>query len=319
MDRAVIEGGGINTPLHAIVAKFGSELPWDVMIKEVDSIKDRLFANTRESYLLNLRAKHEELLLLLDELSEKNRELDQANNELLRLSRDLEVMAHERTVTELALRVADNIRNPATVIGGLAHGALQKLPEDFPQRKKLEAIFAEARKLEKIVRDFDELARNTGRMFVRKDLRETVNEIIDGCLTLFERKSVDLKREISDQPVMAIVETNTLKVALRHVLKNALDASPEHGTVTVSAGVWEGEPRIVVSDQGPGFSQEVLEQLFKNTVSTKQAGTGMGLITVKQIMDEHQGDIRIVNNPGGGASVSLVFPPHWKQLPRSGG
>ena len=314
MDIVNIDGGGINTSLNATIVKLGSKLKWDILTKQAESIKDQLFANTRESYLLNLRAKHEELLIVLKELSAKNRELDRANNELLRLSRDLEVMAHERTVTELALKVADNVRNPATVIGGMAYAALQKLPHDFSHRNKLKAIYKEAVKLDKIVHDFDELAKNTGTVFIKKDLREIVTEVIDGTKTIIDRKSLAIKEDFSDQPVMAIVETNTLKVALRHVLKNAMDASPDHGVVTVNVDVWEGAPRIGVTDEGPGFKKEILENLFKKSISTKQSGIGMGLITVKQIMHEHQGDINIQNNPGEGVSVYLFFPAHWKQL-----
>lgn len=313
MDRAIIESCGINRPLELKVMKIGSFVNWDRLINQSKSMRDKLFSNTRESYIFNLRAKHEELLILLEQISAKNMELDKANQELLNMSHDLEVMAHERTVSEMALKIADNVRNPVTVIGGLIKSVLKKLTVDSPQRKKLEVVFKEAEKLERIVKEFDSLADTMYRLFEKKDLKDLVEEVLTGRKTFFEKKNINLLKNLAQLPVMAIVESNTLKVAIRHLIDNAIEASPEGGELRVDVDLWDGAPRIAIQDQGGGVPDEIKDLLFKESVSTKSTGAGMGLLTVKQIMLEHQGDIGIENIPGQGACVTMTFPVRWRQ------
>lgn len=72
-----------------------------------------------------------------------------------------------------------------------------------------------------------------------------------------------------------------------------------------------GQPavRLVVSDNGPGFSTQLLQQAFEPYVTTKAHGTGLGLAIVKKIVDEHGGYIDLSNRRDGGARITIVLVP----------
>lgn len=297
--------------LKAIV--LGGKADCDSLLKGQERIRKQLFRDLQESYIENLRAKHQEVLSLLKTISLKNKELDRVNAELLELSKDMESLVHERTVVEFALKIADKIRNPATVIGGLARILLKKLPEDFPERDKIKAIYLEAQKLEAIVKDFEGLAREQERFFTDIVLQDLVKEILEAWQPNFEKKGIRLKFTAPKDPVRIKGNPRTLKVAILHLLKNAVDASPGKALIEVAIKRREGRPVIEIIDQGPGISAEVKAKLFKELVTTKPSGTGVGLIMVHHIMKEHQGQIEIDSAPDKGTRVTLLFPIRWKE------
>ena len=291
----------------------GGQKSCEDLIEQHDEIKRQLFKDIQESYLENLRAKHEEVLSLLKTLSIKNQELDKVNAELLELSKDMESLVHERTVVEFALRIADKVRNPATVIGGLARILLKKLPEDFPEQDKIEAIYLEAQKLEGIVKDFEGLAKEQERFFTEITLQELVSEILDAWRPNLEKKNITLRIRFEETPIKIKGNPQTLKVAILHILKNAVDASPKGAEIEVVVERRNGKPVIEIRDRGPGISSQIKAKLFKELVTTKPSGTGVGLIMVHHIMKEHQGEVEIESSPGQGTVVSLVFPERWKE------
>ncbi len=300
-------------PLQARAVMWGGTESCERLQKKYEEIKKQLFSDLEESFLENLRAKHEEVLELLRTLSKKNMELDRANSELLELSQDMESLVHERTVVELALRIADKIRNPATVIGGLSRIVLKKLPADFSERAKIEAIFKEAGKLEEIVKDFEGLAREQERFFVEMDLRKLVEDILEAWQPHLEQKNLKLAINIAERPLNIHADPRILRVAILHVLKNAVDASPHGASLEIDVSRVNGRPVLSIRDHGPGIPEEIREKLFKELVTTKPSGTGVGLIMVHHIMKEHQGEIDIESRPGMGATVRLIFPERWKE------
>lgn len=293
--------------------KWGCRQSCGKIEEQSEIIRKELFQDLEESYLENLRAKHQEVLDLLKTLSQKNLELDRVNAELLELSRDMESLVHERTVVELALRIADRVRNPATAIGGLARILLQKLPDDFKHRAKIEAIYKEARKLEAIVRDFEGLAREQEKFFLETDLKELVQEAIGAWQASFKNKDLEVKVSLPQEKINVFANPRTIKVALLHILKNAYEASPPGSRIEITVSRKDGNPFVSIKDHGTGIKKEIMDRLFKELVTTKSSGTGVGLIMVHHIMKEHQGEILIDSHEGLGTTVTLIFPSRWKE------
>ncbi len=313
LDEISIEGWAPGGTLKIKGIKWGRYLSWEKIQGKDKLIRKQLFPDTEKSYLENLRAKHQEVLRLLRELTSKNRELDQANSELLQLSRDLEILAHERTMTEIALRIADRIRNPATVIGGLARILLKRFPDGTPNRDKINAIFKEAIRLERIVGDFEKLAKKHVQSFEEVDLKKIVLEVLTTWRPALLQQAIKLTENMTDAPVMIRANTQTLKVALLHVLKNAVEASRAGGEIIVTVSKDKGRPFVSIEDQGYGIKKSVMKELFKGPVTTKKSGTGLGLMMVQQIVKEHQGEIRVESAEGEGTKIILLFPKRWKE------
>ena len=289
-------------------------LAWDnEMLYRAKKIRRELFADTEESYLENLRAKHDEILHLLREKTEQNRILDQANNELLQLSNDLEQLARERTIIEMSLKVADRIRNPTTVIGGLARQLVRKGGLPDAMEKKIRQIMTQADQIEAIVEQFQQMAAERRSLFDQEDLVQLVRECLQSCHALV-RKAVVPVLEVEGEPVAVLANRHVLKVAILNVLRHAAKASPEGGEVRIRITAGQRGAELSVTDQGPGLDPATLDDLARPAGEELPAGRS-GLMLVRQILAEHQASLAAENlePPEHGTRLIMRFPVFWRE------
>ncbi len=98
--------------------------------------------------------------------------------------------------------------------------------------------------------------------------------------------------------------------AIVNLVVNAIDATPEGGTITLRTGMSDGRVCVTVADTGPGIPQEVQARVFEPFFTTKGAeGTGLGLAMVFATMQRHGGAVSLATEPGKGAVFTLSFPP----------
>ena len=106
-----------------------------------------------------------------------------------------------------------------------------------------------------------------------------------------------------------------MEYACYNLLTNAVKYSPPRTAVTASAGRDAAHVRIAVRDQGIGMDQKEVKQVFQKFYRTKkaeesgEAGTGIGLSIVQQIVEQHAGQIEVSSQPGAGSCFTLVLPP----------
>ncbi len=101
-----------------------------------------------------------------------------------------------------------------------------------------------------------------------------------------------------------------IKQALSNLIRNAAEAMPGGGTVTVSARVDQERWVIEVADNGPGIPGEFQQKIFEPFYTTKQKGTGLGLAIVRKIIDAHQGTLEVESAPGQGSRFRILLPIH---------
>ncbi len=105
-----------------------------------------------------------------------------------------------------------------------------------------------------------------------------------------------------------------MEYACYNLLTNAVKYSPQRTEVTVTARKDDGHIRIAVKDQGIGMDQKEVKQIFQKFYRTKkaeesgEAGTGIGLSIVQQIVEQHGGQIEVTSQPGEGSCFTLVLP-----------
>lgn len=109
------------------------------------------------------------------------------------------------------------------------------------------------------------------------------------------------------------MQKDLLRVAVYHVMRNAIDATPGGGRIMVETYGDENNAFLSVSDTGRGISKESLENIFKPFFTTKEKGFGLGLSLVKQIASEHLGKVTLESNVGEGSTFKLSFPFRWKE------
>jgi signal transduction histidine kinase len=314
LDHVEIRDGIHGKPLKVRAIKWGVTRRWEEIREKEASFRNELFKDTEESYLENLRLKHEEVLRLLEQTTVQNRELDRMNSELLQLGQDLETMAREHATIQMALRIADRIRNPVAVIGGLIRAIIKKEPSVGPETiRKLGVIQQSIIELEEFVKGFEDVAEKEVRSFVKEDIKGIVNEVLNTWRPSLLKKGISLMADMPEESVEIMANRRVLKTALLHILRNALEASPIGGVVHVTVTRQEGKPTVIISDQGPGIPPDVQKRLFAAPVTTKPGGTGLGLFLVKEILEEHQGEIGIESTQGKGTTVTCRFPIRWKE------
>jgi signal transduction histidine kinase len=241
--------------------------------------------------------------------------MEATSHEILTLNREMEALVMERTMSEMALGIADGIRNPLHIIGGFSHRLLKKTAEDDPARNWAQAIAEAAKRLEQMVEKFENLAQDKKKFFSQEDLSKIVRGILDMLQPVFERRRVHLITGFHPYPAYSQMNKHLLKVALAHLLRNALEATPAQGEIHVSTVVDMSHTTLMIQDTGRGMSPETLERIFEPYFTTKVGGTGLGMVFVRQIVDEHRGTINLESEMGRGTTVTIRLPIRFTEPP----
>jgi len=241
--------------------------------------------------------------------------MEATSHEILTLNKEMEALVMERTMSEMALGIADGIRNPLHVIGGFSHRLLKKTAPDDPARNWAIAIAEAAKRLEEMVERFENLAQDKKSFFSQEDLNQIVRSILEMLHAVFERRRVHLVTGFHPAPTYTQINKHLLKVAIAHLVRNALEATPAGGEIHVNTAVDMGHTSLVIQDTGRGMSPEVLNKIFEPYFTTKVGGTGLGMVFVRQIIDEHRGVINLASEVGQGTTVTIRLPIRFSEPP----
>lgn len=244
---------------------------------------------------------------------EDKKRIEEINIELLKLNEDMEALIGERTLNMMALSIADKVRNPATVIGGTVQRILKTEGLTEPLKERLLDFLYESQKLDSIVRDYEMILKTKHTIFQYEDLVEIVKSVLPLVEKDIRDKSINLEFEFPDTPLKFNANRQLVRVAVVHVLKNAIEATPEGGSIKVSAGRLNDQIYVDITDTGPGIAEENISKIFSLFFSTKKHRLGMGLPLVKQIVEEHKGVVQVKSKPGEGSTFRLLFPSRWRE------
>jgi signal transduction histidine kinase len=241
--------------------------------------------------------------------------MEATSQEILALNREMEALVMERTMSEMALGVADGIRNPLHVIGGFSNRLLRKTAPDDPARNWALAIAEAAKRLEEMVEKFENLAQNKKSFFSQEDMNKVVREILEMLHGEFDRKHIHLVTGFHPYPVYAQLNKHLLKVAIAHLVRNALEATSPQGEIHVTTSLDQDHATLVLQDTGKGMPPEVVTKVFEPYFTTKVGGTGLGMVFVRQIVDEHRGTINLESEMGVGTTVTIKLPIRFLEAP----
>ncbi len=205
---------------------------------------------------------------------------------------------------EMAARIAHEVRNPLVSIGAAAQVVAEELGHASPVGGEVQAIVREVRRLDAIVTDFLRFARPRRADRRSVDLAQVVQE--SASLVRAKAPQHELKVLI-EPPIVARADPDAIKQVLLNVLLNAVEATAS-GLVECEARAIDEMVEVTIADRGPGVPAPQRGRVFDPFFSTKTRGTGLGLSVSKQIVDEHQGRIRLLPRRGGGTRVVIVLP-----------
>ena len=252
---------------------------------------------------------------LYQRMEQDHHHLEETSHEILALNREMEALVMERTMSEMALGIAHGIRNPLHVIGGFSHRLLKKTDQNDPTRAWLKAIAEEAKRIEDMVERFETLAQRKSSFFAPEDLNEIVRDTLELIKPEIRAKNLFLIAEICPDPLMGRLNTHLLKVALAHLLRNAVEATQPRGTILVQTRQEQQFAVLMIQDTGKGMSADVVDKVFVPFYTTKIGGTGLGMVFVRQIVDEHRGVINLDSKVGRGTTVTIRLPLRFAEAP----
>ncbi|GAB4488632.1 MAG: response regulator [Thermodesulfovibrionales bacterium] len=226
-------------------------------------------------------------------------------------NQELETLIAERTMSLMAMTLADRIRNPASVIGLTSRKLIQRpdTPEDL--KPALQAMLDEALKLDRLVQDFQCILTSKQSKFVYEDLNALVRTLLEILGPELVEKGIWMDVKLSSEPIRMNMQKDLLRMALLNLLRNAIEATPRNGTVSVSSSATADRAALVIADTGPGVPQDLLEKIFDPLFSTKEHRFGMGLPLAKQVFTEHMAELTVRSEPGTGTAFTISFPLRW--------
>jgi len=216
---------------------------------------------------------------------------------------------------QLAAGVAHEIRNPLNAISMASQRIRREYPPEGKEEKKgfnriTGIISDEIKRLNRIVEEFVIFSRNR-----RLELNDqSITYVLERIVSLI-REEADLKGIAiktvwkDDDPLTASVDVDKLRQALYNILKNAMEAIPGRGSITVSA---EAEGRemigIRISDTGCGLTSDEIDHVFDPEYTTKEKGLGLGLSLVHEIIRSHNGEILVESEVDSGTTFVIRLP-----------
>lgn len=219
--------------------------------------------------------------------------------------------------SEVARRLAHEIKNPLTPIQlsaeRLRHKYLNKMDADEANTldRMTNTIIQQVSTMKEMVNAFSDYARPPQ---IRPELL-AINPMIEEVSSLYQEMDKRTSLELDLDPDLPRIEAdqNRLRQILNNLIKNAIEATHEVDTpvVTLRTSQHRGADRdyieLQILDNGPGFPDDLLGEIFEPYVTTKKRGTGLGLAIVKKIVEEHGGIVWVENTEQGG-TVRIRLP-----------
>jgi PAS domain S-box-containing protein len=207
---------------------------------------------------------------------------------------------------EMAAVIAHEVKNPLAAVRGAIQVIGKRLPADGREASVITDIIARIDALNRLVRDLLLFARPPR----PNPTRVNLNEVLAMTARLIGEDAAcrDVQVVVSGSCPTIMADAELLKIVFLNLLMNSAHAMRHQGAISVSLVSGDGTCRIAVSDTGPGIPPEVRARLFTPFVTTKSRGTGLGLSTVKRLVEAHGGEIRVDSPPEGGTTVVISLP-----------
>jgi len=213
--------------------------------------------------------------------------------------------------------VTHEMRTPLSAIQGSSE-LISRYPLTEDKRKQIALLInSESKRLARMVEIFLNVERLSAGQMELKQEAISIKDMMEVCLErvrpLGDRKHIGITLEPISGDFLVTGDRELLEYACYNLLTNAVKYSPQRTEVTASAWKAGSSIHIAVKDQGIGMDQKEVKQIFQKFYRTKkaeesgEAGTGIGLSIVQQIVEQHGGRIDVTSRPGAGSCFTVVM------------
>lgn len=225
------------------------------------------------------------------------------------------------SIVMLAAGVAHELGNPLnslTIHLQLIRSQLEKLQIKAPLLTKLESSLEvcmnEVQRLDGIIRHFLEAIRPAPPDLNETNVLEVLQEVLHFSADELKNLGIHVDVEIKEDLPIIMADHNQLKQAFFNVLKNAMEAMGNGGDLKIRTHSDNEFVLIHFADSGPGIPQEDLSKIFQPYFTTKKTGSGLGMMIVQRILNDHGGKVGIDSRPDVGTVVTLEFPQKHRRM-----
>ncbi|WP_163150115.1 ATP-binding protein [Anoxybacillus sp. MB8] len=209
-------------------------------------------------------------------------------------------------IGELAAGIAHEIRNPLTSIKGFLQ--MMKETKEVDERF-VQIMLDEIERVNQIVSQLLVLAKPQMKSY--KPL--ALHDVVDYVVGLFTYEAILQNVQMKYEPHTSATvhgDKNELIQVFVNVVKNALEAMPKGGTLTISTKEEDDRVHIIIEDTGKGIEQEHLKRIGEPFYTLKEKGMGLGLTTSMKMIHEHKGTMQIESKVGKGTRVHIILPTY---------
>jgi two-component system, NtrC family, sensor histidine kinase HydH len=226
----------------------------------------------------------------------------QTNFEGMKRTERLSAIGH------LSAGLAHEVRNPLASISGAASLLRRHMPHDEKLERCVHIIDTECQRLNGLLTNFLNFARPRSPSFQPTNVRTLLSDVLQLGEHAVAKKQIVFKEQIEDGLADVECDPDQLRQVLLNLIINAIEASPDSGTVLLAASSEYGKITIRVVDEGSGVAPEDVEKLFDPFFTTKESGTGLGLSVAHQIVNQMGGQLTARRNADRGMTFSVVLP-----------
>jgi len=243
---------------------------------------------------------------MLKEMADRLEQLNQTKNKFLGIA-------------------AHDLRSPLGSVRGFSRLLIEELDGQLSsdQQEFLDIISQQSKHMLALVDDLLDVAViESGKLDLRIR-KDSVIEMVEKRIRLFQhkinKKGIDITTHFDNIPIIAFDRTRIAQV-MDNLLSNAVKFSPESGKIIVQVLKLEDRIRIDVIDEGPGIPLEHQPhifgafQKFRKKHAGSEKSTGLGLSIVKRIVEAHDGNIRVLSEPGKGTTMSFTLPIRYDDI-----
>ncbi|WP_246569567.1 ATP-binding protein [Lentibacillus saliphilus] len=205
---------------------------------------------------------------------------------------------------QLAAGIAHEIRNPLTSLKGF----IQLLQGGLNQKEEYYKIMLdEIDKMEAITSELLFISKPVSNDIKLESINEMINDVIYLLRPQGKIRNIDIVWQQGDDCEIQC-NRSQIKQVLINIIKNALEAMAHKGKVVIQSYQANNSVNIDVSDEGSGIPQEIIHKLKEPFFTTKEGGTGLGLMITHQILTKHNGTLNIFSKPNEGSTFQIILP-----------
>ncbi|MFE8702683.1 ATP-binding protein [Cytobacillus sp. FJAT-54145] len=221
---------------------------------------------------------------------------------------ELAQMEKMNLVSALAASISHEVRNPLTVTRGFLQ-LLQSPDLHKDQRiEYYELAISELDRAQDVITDYLTFAKSDSTEFTVLDVKSELEKVVSIIEPLANMSSIKIEQTLQDE-CFTIGSKQIFRQALINICKNSIEAMPDGGNLSIQLAVIHERVSLTISDNGQGMSQDQLIQIGKPYFSTKEKGTGLGIMVVKNVVKEMNGEILVNSELRKGTTFTLLFPP----------